>query len=418
MHRLLAERRGVSAGGCWGRGQKSAALAAGFIGLGLAAALFAGCDPGPKTGPGLDPPHGARGLVGLPSVSGSGGSAMFGNPAGTPSGAGGAGASNDAEGPKGGAGMGGQMMSSGSGGSTSVPMDNPGTSADGGTTPGGLGTCPSGTRYPTQLAVHIALDESMAMMVPFDTWTPLTGALEGWIDAQPDTQLSVQMFASTCSLRAYVLPTLELAPASSQKGALETRMGASMHELGAATAPALQGVVGQASTWSETGAGNAAVVLISSSEPNACSGDAGASAAMIAAQGMSHVPAVPTYVLALQGHATLDAIAQAGGTGAAHAVEDPRSQESLMQALQAITDEARCRYALPAEVIPLAQDQLALELTVEGVTTRVSRVASEADCASVSDGFYYDDPSAPRFAIACPQTCARGGTVQFAPGCQ
>ena len=35
----------------------------------------------------------------------------------------------------------------------------------------------------------------------------------------------------------------------------------------------------------------------------------------------------------------------------------------------------------------------------------------------VEHGFYYDDLAAPRFAIACPQTCALGGTVEIATGC-
>jgi hypothetical protein len=410
MHRLLAGRRGVSADGCWGRGQESAALAAGVIGL-LVAGVIAGCDPGPQTGPGLDPPDRSRGVTHLVPQEAAGGSGSFGN--GTqqmPSQTAGAPADEDSETSKDGSGGATAMMgAAGTGSPTGIGTGGASSSGE----PPVTEDCPAGVRYPTQLALHVALDESLSMVAPYDSWTPLTAALERWIDAQPDTQLAVQMFASACSGYAYALPTLALAPASDQKGALQARMGESTHDIGAATAPALQSVVARATQWAASGGGNAAVVLISSSEPNACSGQAGESAAMIAAQGLSSTPAVPTYVIALREQATLDGVALAGGTAAARRVTDPRSQDEMLGALQAITDDARCRYALPSDAIAHA-DQLALELTVDGSVTRVARVASEAECTQVADGFYYDDPAMPRFALACPQTCARGGSVQIA----
>lgn len=43
----------------------------------------------------------------------------------------------------------------------------------------------------------------------------------------------------------------------------------------------------------------------------------------------------------------------------------------------------------------------------EGEPEIIGRVESEADCATVADGWYYDDPDEPTTIIACEQTCAR-----------
>lgn len=42
----------------------------------------------------------------------------------------------------------------------------------------------------------------------------------------------------------------------------------------------------------------------------------------------------------------------------------------------------------------------------------IGKVESEAACANVMDGWYYDDPNAPTKILVCPQTCAK---IQLAP---
>ena len=37
----------------------------------------------------------------------------------------------------------------------------------------------------------------------------------------------------------------------------------------------------------------------------------------------------------------------------------------------------------------------------------IGRVESPAECAGVTDGWYYDDPMAPTRIIVCPQTCTK-----------
>ena len=397
--------RGVSAGGRQGRGRSSATLAARLMGLLLGGTLAAcGLDEhhGPKTGPGLDPPFGN------PSAQ-QGGAPE--SPPGSKSPPADRGASDMGTAGAGTAqAPGSNGMAPGSGGSTAGPI----VSADAGPEPTSPGdTVCLGTRYPTQLALYVALEESLSMTEPVDTWAPLSAAFDAWIAAEPSTQLEVRTFAGACDAN-YAEPSLALAAAAEQRAALDALMSSSTHGVGAATTSALGGVVQRARSFAQTGAGNAAVVLITSSAPGTC-GDALATDR--ASDGLRGSPSVPTYVLALQPRLALDLIAQAGGTGAQYSVANASSEQDLLAGLQAITNEARCRYSLSEDAKQYAPDKLALEVNVGGHVTRVTRVDGAEQCASVEHGFYYDDSVSPRFAIACPQTCALGGTVEILTGC-
>jgi hypothetical protein len=59
----------------------------------------------------------------------------------------------------------------------------------------------------------------------------------------------------------------------------------------------------------------------------------------------------------------------------------------------------------------------------QGGGFEIGWVESEADCAAVADGWYYDDPDAPTMIRACPQTCDQiqgiaTGTIEITLGCE
>lgn len=59
----------------------------------------------------------------------------------------------------------------------------------------------------------------------------------------------------------------------------------------------------------------------------------------------------------------------------------------------------------------------------EGNATVIGRVDSVDDCANVSHGWYYDDPSAPTTVVMCPQTCTwiqgrQGSSITVEFGCE
>ena len=438
MKRLPARQgQGVSGGGCRGRGRRSAALAAIPFGAWRAGAgallglLVAACN-GPKTGPGLEPPliPGGNGTVGEPT--GGARSANDDGSFGNGPGAGGAGAG--VPGPQASTGTGGaamapgsdagSMASSGSGGAPAGAGDSASGAAGSGTSNGGTTSLPSSScevaRFDATLGVHLVVDESLGTVVPVDLWTPLGQALDAWSgsDAASSTQLALELFAGSCDAGAYADASLPLAPAAEQQSKVQSIMDGSAHGLGAATALALDGAIAQARQWAQNGGGNPAIVLISASDPNACALDAPGAATMSAAAGLSSEPAVPTYVLALSQHASLNAIAAAGGTSAARSIESATSSDALIAAMDAIASDARCRIALPAGSAQYVPDRVSVEVERGATKMQVPRVSDASACGSEA-GWYFDDAAMPRFVIACPDTCAQaaGGGLQIVLGC-
>lgn len=69
-----------------------------------------------------------------------------------------------------------------------------------------------------------------------------------------------------------------------------------------------------------------------------------------------------------------------------------------------------CEYDIPPP--PDGEDFDPDQVNVEfddgaGGTLDIGRVDSAAECAGVTDGWYYDDPMAPTRIIVCPQTCTK-----------
>ena len=77
----------------------------------------------------------------------------------------------------------------------------------------------------------------------------------------------------------------------------------------------------------------------------------------------------------------------------------------------------------PPEGETFNPDQVNVEYSVDGGPTQpIGQVASQADCANVAHGRYYDDPSNPTKILVCPQTCdviqgADTAEVAIAFGC-
>jgi hypothetical protein len=322
----------------------------------------------------------------------------------------------------------------GSGGAASG-MPNPmGSAGMGGTDPGapqlgsggasgGMAMMPAdssgcrGTSYSVALGLHLVVDASLGMVVPRNLWQPLGDALDAWTasDTMATTQLAAQLFAGECSPDAYAAISVPIANATEQAAALDAQMSLSMHGFGAATAVALGAVSSEAEQWDQSSHGNAAIVLISGSEPTACDTMDGATAAASAATSALALPqAVPTYVLAMRDLPSLDAIAAAGGTGAAHIAEDPASSDALVDAMTAIADEARCRVALPADASALTS-QVSLELAGSDSSTVPLMLVFNAEACGDALGWYFDGTMTRRFAILCPAACDQlrndGGTV-------
>lgn len=172
-------------------------------------------------------------------------------------------------------------------------------------------------------------------------------------------------------------------------------------------------------------------LLITDGEPSGCAGDA-PTLTGIAADGLSQ--GIPTYTVGMPGadFTLLDSIAQAGGTDCNGDADpgltcDASSGAQFLDALskirETVTDVVETEVEVPVEVtvpldcnwtMPTSQtsdevdpSKVNVNFTDQGTgaVTELGKVGSEADCASVANGWYYDDPEMPTELIACPNVC-------------
>lgn len=85
-----------------------------------------------------------------------------------------------------------------------------------------------------------------------------------------------------------------------------------------------------------------------------------------------------------------------------------------------------CRYQIPPSPMgeTFDKDQVNVEFDDgAGGSLEIGRVDTVADCAGVTDGWYYDDPADPQIIEICPQTCDKiqgfsSASVAIKFGCQ
>jgi hypothetical protein len=143
---------------------------------------------------------------------------------------------------------------------------------------------------------------------------------------------------------------------------------------------------------------------------------------------------VKTFALGLVPGALgfVNQVAQAGGTTMGFDVTQGGTQ-AFVAALNAIRGTITTKTTLPCQwsVPPspggqmLDPNKVNLHFTPApgSPPQAVRQVGSESDCAAAGAGWYYDNPSAPTKAIACPQTCtllsnSRDGQVDLVFGCK
>jgi hypothetical protein len=91
-----------------------------------------------------------------------------------------------------------------------------------------------------------------------------------------------------------------------------------------------------------------------------------------------------------------------------------------------VTAPIPCEWGIPPSQTAAAIDLDKVNVDVTDRTTQtkieLGKVASEADCAAFANGWYYDDPVAPKRIIACPNVCenvkAFDALVDIIVGCE
>lgn len=239
--------------------------------------------------------------------------------------------------------------------------------------------------------------------------------------------IAIRGYSEECDVGAMAAPEVPMATLPENAAPVEAWLDRGLLSPtygGTETVPAMQGAVQFMRQWSlDHPDSKGVILLVTDGEPD--SGCAGDDVAAVAADGLAGAPSIPTYVLGLGNIASLNAVAQAGGTGQAFVVSDPAaSGAAVIEQLNAIRGEAKplpCEFLIPAggERTP---DLVNLDFTpVDGSPAMTIPRVPDASACGAGGGWHYDNPTAPSTLVACDATCGMlagaGGRVDIALGC-
>jgi hypothetical protein len=194
---------------------------------------------------------------------------------------------------------------------------------------------------------------------------------------------------------------------------------------GTPTRPALQGALQYAAQWALAHpARKTVVVLVTDGAPQGCAGDDLTTVSQIAAAGVSQVPQILTYVIAVGGVQGLDQVAEAGGTQRAFTVDDSNTRQQVLDALKQISGRVvGCEFTLPHADRPIDFGKVNVyHQPVGGRDRIIFYVDDPADCSVADGGWYFvrDASGVPASIKLCETSCDTvqgGGSVSIFFGC-
>jgi hypothetical protein len=243
-----------------------------------------------------------------------------------------------------------------------------------------------------------------------------------------------------CDTASYATPAEPIAALPDAASALVASIEAQVPFDGSPTptGPALSGAILEAGSWAKAHPDRQVVaVLATDGIPSECSPVATADVAKLAANGLAASPKISTFTIGVfaaadvaQGQATLDAIAQAGGTQSAFVIDTSNDVASQFRA--ALENIRSTQLGCDFEIPPAKSGQ-GLDYSLVNVEFKTGKksstllyVGSVDQCDPLKGGWYYDtDPTVadPSKIEVCPTTCATfraatNASVSVAVGCQ
>jgi len=198
--------------------------------------------------------------------------------------------------------------------------------------------------------------------------------------------------------------------------------------------PALQGALMHAQDWQMANPTRITVaVLVTDGYPTECDADLSDITEMVGeyyagVQGTYNTrgkPGIRTYIIGVDvDKFNLDAVAQAGGTGASTIVDSADAVSQFATAMANITRVSiPCTIALPSAPAGQILDPGKVQVVYkpfQGTDQEFPAANSSVGCASASGGWYYDNPAHPTSVTLCPCSCANlgAGDIEFRFGCR
>jgi hypothetical protein len=233
----------------------------------------------------------------------------------------------------------------------------------------------------------------------------------------------------SCSAADYAKPDVEIAPLPGVATQISSSIAQHSPSTSTPTAPALQGAIQHASTWSTAHPGDVTIVVFATDgDPTECTPQDIPSISQIAANGASANPKILTFVIGVgSSTSNLNAIAQGGGTGSAFIVDTTQNvNQQFLDALNKIRGAALgCNYVIPVPSSGQANfDQVNVQYKPSngGPTQIFPRVTDKSACPANGNAWYYDNNTAPKQIVLCNSTCAsilgdKAGEVDVLIGC-
>jgi hypothetical protein len=209
--------------------------------------------------------------------------------------------------------------------------------------------------------------------------------------------------SGSCNAADYAAPAVPIAPLPGVAGDITASIANHGPNGGTPTSAALQGAIDYADAWADSSGHQVIAVLATDGEPTECD----PSIPSISAIAASGLPKVSTFVIGVGASlGNLNAIAQAGGTGAAFIVDaNANVQQQFLASGEPDYGSVNVEYTPGG-----------------GVAQLIPQVADAADCPADGNGWHYNDPNAPSQVVLCDGMCdtVSGdelGTVEILLGC-
>jgi hypothetical protein len=314
-----------------------------------------------------------------------------------------------------------------------------------------------GRRIPTDMYFLVDSSGSMAEEVPGGAkWDLVSGALVSFLSdprnadmgvgigyfpnavqtctaGQPDClcipiiNWCIPLAGGSCVVDDYSTPAVPLALPPAPL-AVVTDIGAHQLSGGTPTRPAVEGALQYLAQWSEQHPDRKTLlVLATDGDPTGCASNTPADVATLAAAALAGPHAIRTFVIGVgQSLTSLNAIAQAGGSGQAFLVDTGGDvAASFADALDKIRGaSASCDFLIPSvgtDGETVDPTKVNVRYSPDGSAPILLPQVDSSDPANCGDrgGWYYDVPSNPKTIKLCEATCQAigDGSIQVEFGC-
>jgi hypothetical protein len=311
--------------------------------------------------------------------------------------------------------------------------------------------CASDTRSadPKPVDIFVMLDQSGSMTLEGDRWAPVTNALKAFVDDPKSAGIGMALNyfprgmddVAKCDIDGYATPEVPMAPLDpTQAAAIKRSIDAhnftvaearDVGHSGTPTRPALVGAIQYVTTWIAAHPTHVGMVLLATDgQPSSglCAPNRVPDLVTVAQMGAAGMPAVPTFVIGIGALASLNDIAQAGGTGYPAFIVDGTgltTQQEFLRAMNVIRATALpCDYAIPAVDGGMLDPALVNVQYVPGgggASRVVPKAMGGAPCTG--EGWVYDNEAQPTKVVMCEGTCSTVqqdsmATIKIVFGCQ